>query len=315
MELRQLIKRLKILADYFWNNGIRDIYTNSKIYEVLISEQFEHQIINGHAYTADAKDENGELYEYKHYKISSSNHTWTFNDFTDRTIEKLHYIKEVFFTVINDKYTVPHIERIYIVPGEEVAKYLEEKTQYIFNSRKMINISPIQIINNMSYDIIDFEQTVCSSKLKEIFLTAAKIEEITGVDDILTSNKLWELLVAYELKHKVNSEQKKHDAYDEYGRTYEYKVSSRLGWIFQDITQNVLETYLYDERIVLALVDKQRFSVLRIYFCKPDAIVSILQNKLQKRMYERKPIKRLYACIGIQDLRHMIESGDAKWVH
>lgn len=74
MELKQLINRLKILADYFLSNGVEDIYTNSKIYEVLIAEQFGHQIINGHAYTPDARDEKGEFYEYKHYKVSSIIH-------------------------------------------------------------------------------------------------------------------------------------------------------------------------------------------------------------------------------------------------
>lgn len=315
MELKQLINRLKVLADYFLSNGVEDIYTNSKIYEVLIAEQFGHQIINGHAYVPDARGAEGEFYEYKHYKLSSSNHTWTFNDFTDKTIEKLYYVKEVYFAVINDAYTIPRIERIFVVPGEEVARYMEEKTPHIHNLRRMINISPTQIMSNMSYDIIDFERTCCSNKLKDIFLTAAKIEEITGVDDILTSNKLWELLVAYELNHNVNSEQKKHDAYDEFGRTYEYKVGSIPGWIFQDITQNVLESYLNDEAIVLAVVDKKRFSVERICFCKPDAIVSILKYKLQKRMNERIPIKRLYARIGMSDIRRMIERGDAEWVH
>lgn len=314
MELRQLINRLKVLADYFFSNGIDDIYTNSKIYEVLIAEQFGHQIINGHANTPDARDKEGEFYEYKHYKVSSSNHTWTFNDFTDRTIEKLYYVKEVYFTVINDEYTIPHIEKIFIVPGEEVARYLEKKTRHIFNLRRMINISPIQIKSNMFYDIIEMEKTTCSSKLKEIFLTASKIEEIIGVDGILTSNKLWELLVAYELNHNVNSEQRKHDAYDELGRTYEYKVSSDLRWTFQDITQNVLDGYLDDEKIVLAVVDKKRFSVERVYFCNPIAIVSILQCKLQDRMNGKKNIRRISSYIGMSDVRRMIDRGDAEWV-
>lgn len=314
MELRQLINRLKVLADYFFSNGIDDIYTNSKIYEVLIAEQFGHQIINGHANTPDARDGDGEFYEYKHYKISSSNHTWTFNDFTDRTIEKLYYVKEVYFTVINDEYTIPHIEKIYVVPGEKVARYMEEKTQHIFNLRRMINISPMQIVSNMSYDIIEMETTTCSSKLKEIFLTASKIEEITGVDGILTSNKLWELLVAYELNHNVNSEQRKHDAYDECGRTYEYKVSSDPRWTFQDITQNVLDGYLDDEKIVLAVVNKKRFSVERVYFCDPSAIVSILQCKLQDRMNGKKTIRRISSYIGMVDVRRMLDRGDAEWV-
>lgn len=314
MELRQLINRLKVLADYFFSNGIDDIYTNSKIYEVLIAEQFGHQIINGHANTPDARDGDGEFYEYKHYKVSSSNHTWTFNDFTDRTIEKLYYVKEVYFTVINDEYTIPHIEKIYVVPGEEVARYMEEKMQHIFNLRRMINISPMQIVSNMSYDIIEMETTTCSSKLKEIFLTASKIEEITGVDGILTSNKLWELLVAYELNHNVNSEQRKHDAYDECGRTYEYKVSSDPRWTFQDITQNVLDGYLDDEKIVLAVVNKKRFSVERVYFCDPSAIVSILQCKLQDRMNGKKTIRRISSYIGMVDVRRMLDRGDAEWV-
>ena len=46
---------------------------------------------------------------------------------------------------------------------------MEEKTQHIFNLRRMINISPMQIVSNMSYDIIEMETTICSSKLKEIF--------------------------------------------------------------------------------------------------------------------------------------------------
>ncbi len=314
MELKQLINRLKILADYFLSNGVEDIYTNSKIYEVLIAEQFGHQIINGHAYTPDARDEKGEFYEYKHYKVSSSNHTWTFNDFTDRTIEKLYYVKEVYFAVINDEYTIPDIEKIFIVPGEEVARYMEEKTQHISNLRKMINISPKQIMSNMAYDIIEMEKTTCSSKLKEIFMTASKIEAITGVEGILTSNKLWELLVAYELNHNVNSEQRKHDAYDELGRTYEYKVSSVPHWTFQDITQNVLDGYLDDEKIVLAVVDKKGFSVERICFCNPNAIVSILQCKLQDRINCKKTIRRISSYIGMSDVRRMIDGGDAEWV-
>ena len=166
----------------------------------------------------------------------------------------------------------------------------------------------------MAYDIIEMEKTTCSSKLKEIFMTASKIEAITGVEGILTSNKLWELLVAYELNHNVNSEQRKHDAYDELGRTYEYKVSSVPHWTFQDITQNVLDGYLDDEKIVLAVVDKKGFSVERICFCNPNAIVSILQCKLQDRINCKKTIRRISSYIGMSDVRRMIDGGDAEWV-
>ena len=48
MDLWQLIEQLKQLSDIFYASGIEDVYTNSKIYEVLMSEQFGHEIINGH---------------------------------------------------------------------------------------------------------------------------------------------------------------------------------------------------------------------------------------------------------------------------
>ena len=151
-------------------------------------------------------------------------------------------------------------------------------------------------------------------QIKRDFFLASKSEEITGVDGILTSNKLWEVLVAYELNHNVNSEQRKHDAYDEWGRTYEYKVSSDPRWTFQDITQNVLDGYLDDEKIVLAVVNKKRFSVERVYFCDPSAIVSILQCKLQDRMNGKKTIRRMSSYIGMVDVRRMLDGGDAEWV-
>lgn len=121
-------------------------------------------------------------------------------------------------------------------------------------------------------------------------------------------------MVAYELNHNVNSEQRKHDAYDEWGRTYEYKVSSDPRWTFQDITQNVLDGYLDDEKIVLAVVDKKIFSVERVYFCDPSAIVSILQCKLQERMNGKKTIRRISSHIGMVDVRRMLDEGDAEWV-
>ena len=314
MKLEQLIYRLKVLSDYFYSNGIEDIYTNSKIYEVLISEQFNHRIINGHAHTPDAEDSSGALYEYKHFKLSSSNHTWTFNDFSDMTIENLYGVKEVWFTVINDETVIPMIEKIYMVSGEEVANYLQLHTPYITNTRRMVNISPTQIINNMLYEVYEPARTICSEPLQEIFTTANLIEQMISVDGILTSNKLWELLVACELGHNINPDQKKHDAYDQFGRTYEYKVSSRTSWTFQDITINVLSGYLQDEKIVLSVVDKKNFQVVKVCYCDPDALVSILENKLQDKRERVETINRLSVTIGVGDIKNMIQRGNAEWV-
>jgi len=326
MDLWKLINKLKKMSDFFNENGIFDIYTNSKIYEVLIANQLGHQIINGHAYSPDAFDEDGNCYEYKHYKKSSSNHTWTFNDYTIRTINRLYRIKSVYFVVIDDKYVIPEIEKIYIVSGEEVAEYLKVKELGIENHRKMINISANQITDQMPFkliskhdiDSLNFASSwKCSqyyAALNEIFITAGEIKKIINVDGILTSNKLWELLVAYKMGHKINPEQKKHDAYDIKGRTYEYKVSIRPLWIFQDISDNVLESYFNDEKIILAIVDKGAFIVQHILMCQPKAIIEILNRKLIDKKDRFSEIRRLTASIGMRDVNQMIEAGDAEWI-
>lgn len=314
MDLKQLINRLKELSDLFCANGIEDIYTNSKIFEVLIAYQFGHQIINGHAYSSDAIDQDGNFYEYKHYKKSSSNHTWTFNDFTDETMKKLCTVKFVHFVVINDEVLIPQIEEIYVVPGQEVAEYMKTKTQYITNKRKMINISTRQIMDSMLYERIIPMETFYFAELKEVFVIAGSIEEIVKVNGILTSNKLWELLVACELDHYINPEQKQHDAYDVNGKTYEYKISTRPVWNFQDISSNVLASYRNDERIILAVVDKKAFIVQRMVACQPEAIIAILEKKLKIREENLNEVRRLTANIGIRDIEEMIESGEAEWV-
>lgn len=312
MDLWQLIERLKQLSDIFYVNGIEDVYTNSKIYEVLMSEQFGHKIINGHAKTLDAVDMDGNLYEYKHFKMSSSNHTWTFNDFTDATIEKLYDVKEVYFAIINDAPIIIHeVKEVYIVQGAEVAKYLENSTTNILNHRKMINISRHQIVNNMRHNVIRPNPVKVSNVLRDVFTVANEIELITGIRGILTSNKLWELLVSGELGHRINPEQRKHDACDQQGRTYEYKVTKKYSWKFQDISENVLESYMQDEKIVLAVVDKKEFVVENVYICAPKAIVTILKNKLSLLFEQREEVRRLEATINIGDVRNMIDRGEA----
>ena len=314
MQLWQLIQRLKELSDIFEERGISDIYTNSKIYEVLMAEQWGHVLINGHAHTPDAMDYDQKYYEYKHYKTSSSNHTWTFNDISGATIKNLNLIEKVLFAVIDDSNIVPRIDRIYSVSGAEVAEYLKRNIVYIENDRDMMNISPRQIIENMKYNIIYPDRKNISMELEEVFCCVNEIEEIINVRGLLTSNKLWELLVACKMRHYINPEQRRHDAFDELGYTYEYKVSSNKNWTFQDISENVLNGYLEDNKVILAIVDKRRFVVTGICACEPEAVVSILRCKLEKRMRDGKNLKRLSAGIGIGDINIMIEKGDAEWV-
>ena len=215
------------------------------------------------------------------------------------------------FAIIDDNPVIHEVKEVYIVEGIQVAKYLKDTTVNISNHRKMINISRHQIINNMEYTIIKPKQVNISNALQEVFTVANKIELITGIRGILTSNKLWELLVSGKLGHRINPEQRKHDAYDQQGRTYEYKVTKKYSWKFQDISENVLESYIQDEKIILAVVDKKEFIIENVYVCDPQAIVRILRDKLSLLFEQREEVRRLEATINIGDVRNMIDRGEA----
>lgn len=148
LELTKLFNKLREEEKQFLDKyQIDDIYSNSKIYEILIANHFGHKLIPGHSGSRDAKDEQDNEIEYKHYKQSSSNHTWTFNDFSNETIEKLRSCAYVYFVYIDDvtEDFPGQIKWAYIASGEQIAKYLSEATQKITNTRKMINVSAHQL--------------------------------------------------------------------------------------------------------------------------------------------------------------------------
>ncbi|KNY30473.1 hypothetical protein [Pseudobacteroides cellulosolvens] len=317
MELKKLLLHLNYLSVVFHNKGIKDIYTNSKIYELVIAEQLGHTIINGHAHTFDAITPNGEIVEYKHFKLSSSNHTWAFNDFSKKTIEKLNTIQYVIFAEIDDNMVRPIVSKMYVVSARDVAKYLASATLQIKNSRYMINVSTNQIKQNMNYNLIYPKYKEFSKELNDVFDTVYQIEQKTNILGLLTSNKIWELLVADILGHTVNSEQKKHDAVDELGNTFEYKISGdKKVWTFQDISDNVLDSYLNDKAIILAVVNKSIFGVRDIYMCNPNAMVTLLRKKLQKKILKKmekgEKVTRLSVAFGKRNLMELIEGGYAQ---
>jgi len=309
-DIKNLVINLKTLQDDFLNRfGVTDIISNSKIFEITIANDLEHILIPGHSGSRDAKDELGAEFEYKHYKESSSNHSWTFNDYTDATIEKLNNVKEVIFAHIDDSEIFPKFDWYYRVPGKMVSEYLSEKTKFIKNSRKMINVSPKQIEGSLGIRKT-FNSFNCRSGryydwLCKIYDIAKEIEKITGTKEILTSNKFWEILVALILGHKVLSEQLGHDAVDKYGRCYEYKVSKSHSWNFQDISNKVLDKYKNDNKIILALVDKDRFEIKEIYEADPTKTVKLLKRKLNKK-------KKRFKGVGkkLRRLQISISSGD-----
>src|SRR5690606_17243071 len=113
--------------------------------------------------------------------------------------------------------------------------------------------------------------------LGNIYGISSKLEKCTNVSQLLTSNKIWEVLVAVELGHNVNSEQGgragAHDAFDKNGNVFEYKVSKNHSWNFQDISENVLKKYLDDKEIILAIVDKTAIKVTHVYSADPKLVV------------------------------------------
>ena len=127
----------------------------------------------------------------------------------------------------------------------------------------MINVSPKQICNYLGYEkkyINNKTNQKYKNYLNEIFNITKELEFLTGVKNSLTSNKFWEIFIANHLGHKVNSEQGgrrgPHDAYNDRGESFEYKVSKNHSWNFQDISEDVLNKYYDDKAIILAVVDK-----------------------------------------------------------
>ena len=316
-KLIKLFKKLKEIQDFFNTNyNVNDIYSNSKIYEFLIANRFHHVAIPGHSGSRDAWDDDHNEIEYKHYKETSSNHTWTFNDYSDSTIEKLYNTPYCYFVYIDDKnYAFPgQVKWYYKVEGKVIANYLKEATKRITNKRKMINVSKCQL-NNLGCSMIeledfDYKNGIFGPQLTTIIETVQEMEQLTSTKGLLTSNKIWELFVAMNLDHTINSEQGgrkgSYDASDNEGNTYEYKVSKGYSWNFQDISNNVLTKYLDDKAMILATVDKTNMKLSSVYYALSENVVPVLREKLQNKMNnyktKNKEIKRLQVSLNKKDL-------------
>jgi hypothetical protein len=289
-------------------HGVNDIFSNSKIYEIQIANMLNHDLIPGHSGSRDARLLNME-FEYKHYKETSSNHSWTFNDFSDTTIAKLKDANlTLIFAHIQDSKKPAVFDWYYEVSGLQMHAYLKAHTKSIKNSRKMINVSANQIEARIGVNRTNTIPTVGRYEfwLKRIFEITDELEVLTGVPGVITSNKIWEVVVAAKLNHKVNGEQGgragAHDASDEKGRWYEYKVAKGDTWSFQDISDAVLEKYYETEAIICATVDKTSFGVVRIITISPEKLVPFLR----KRRDEKK--SRLMKT-GVEMRRNQISLG------
>ena len=181
-------------------------------------------------------------------------------------------------------------------------------TKQIKNSRKMINVSANQIETRMGILRKNFQESQgkYSHELKRIFSTIRKLEIMTKVDNILTSNKFWEVVVANELGHQVNSEQGgragAHDASDGHGNWFEYKVVVTNTWNFQDISEPVLEKYYETKSVICATVNKQELSVTEILSISPQALVPELRRQLkikaERAAANRKEVRRVAVSLG-----------------
>ena len=320
-KIQSCIKSLFTLQKHFYDvYNIDDIFSNSKFYEIIIANQLRHEPIPGHSGSRDAKDKNGSQYEYKHFKETSSNHSWTFNDYTDNLIANMHTYSFVFAHINDSDYKYPGIMDWYFpVKGAIIQDYLKKATKAIKNNRKMINVSPNQL------ESIGLKKSFCNvataksyagkfeKELQSIAKISHDLEKLTGIDKILTSNKLYELLVALELKQFVNSEQGgregAHDAFDHDGNTYEYKVYKTRNWNFQDISDSVLEKYYNDNKIYLAVVDKTNLIVKEIYSVTPKDAVPLLKNKLKEKIKKaeskNKTIRRKQVSIRLKEIQAM----------
>jgi hypothetical protein len=311
------INNLKIIQNIFLKKyNVDDIFSNSKIFEITIANKLNHILIPGHSGSRDAKDSLDNIYEYKHYKRTSSNHSWTFNDYSENTINKLKEIKSVIFAHINDTGNQFIFDWYYEVDGKIISTYLEEKTKLVKNNRKMINVSSTQIEKFLSIRKTFTDQQVSNNlygnDLGSIYKAIANIERITGVKNILTSNKIWEVLTSIHLNHNVNSEQGgrvgAHDAFDANNNQYEYKISKNPNWNFQDISENVLSKYNNIKYFILAIKNISNISINRIYFVKVKELLQRIRIKLQEKKERKQGIlRRLQISISLSDIKNITE--------
>ena len=313
---KKLVTRMQSISQHFRVvHGVSDIWSNSKIYEVIIANVLGHQMIPGHSGSLDAKDQQGREYEYKHFKQLSSNHSWTFNDFSDSTIAKLKsQVESVVFAHIDDENWPPAFDWAYLISGSKVAEYLEIKTKAIKNSRRMINISEKQLAeeNLGTRKLMPRDAGgIYSEQLGEIFDVVDLLERATGVSNIMTSNKFWEYIVSVPLGHKVNSEQGgragAHDASNNLGEWFEYKVSSKSTWNFQDISDKVLDKYFDCKEFILAVVDKSEIHVINVFAIDPTQAVPYLKAKRDSKAAKYsdmgKEVRRHQVTLSMRDLR------------
>jgi len=306
----------KIQIGFEEEYGVNDIFSNSKIYEIQIANSLGHDLIPGHSGSRDAKKGVTE-FEYKHFKETSSNHSWTFNDYSETTIAKLKDSNLVLiFAHVNDSQKPSIFDWYYEVSGFQMHQYLKEYTKAIKNNRKMINVSGNQIESRIGEKLkrVSRIEGRYEEWLNQIFEVTDELENLTGVPGVITSNKIWEVVVAATLNHQVNGEQGgragAHDASDEDGNWYEYKVAKGDSWNFQDISDAVLTKYYETAEVICATVNKSNFNVTRIISISPEKLVPVLRklrdekkNKLNKSGLE---MRRSQISLG---KRALIEAG------
>lgn len=310
-KILHLSRELTSLQEYFLKKyGVDDIFSNSKIFEIITADSLSHTLIPGHSGSRDARDKDGGEIEYKHFKESSSNHSWTFNDFSDTTIEKLNETKAVLFTHINDSSGIYEFDWYYEVKGEIMAKYLADATLSIMNTRKMINVSPRQLETRLGLKKIKVGKLNGNGKytqdLNKIYAAISNMEKESGVSNILTSNKIWELLTSIHLNHNVNSEQGgrvgAHDAFDEDGNQFEYKISKAKSWNFQDISENVLSKYENLKNFILAVKDVNSVSIKIIYVVDTKLLNRIRDKLEDKKIKKGSTLRRLQVSLTFRDI-------------
>ena len=335
--LKSINSLLDIQRSFKEKYEVDDIFGNSKVFEIVIANRLNHILIPGHSGSRDAKDSEGNVYEYKHYKESSSNHSWTFNDYSQSIFNKMREENyKIIYAHMDDTNGLSRklfreekppiiktsdLDWYYEIPGFLMADYLEEKTKKITNSRKMINVSRNQLEEYFSYPHnqrqtpqVRFDEGLYSEDLNLIFNEIEHLEKNTRVVNLLTSNKIWELITSVYLNHNVNPEQGgrlgAHDAYDEEGNQYEYKIAKTESWNFQDISEAVLKKYESVAGFILVTKNVETMSVRTIYHCNNNLLIKIrekMEMKAKKFKAEGKILRRKQISLTKNDISEFIK--------
>ena len=104
--------------------------------------------------------------------------------------------------------------------------------------------------------------------------------------DLLGNGVVSEILLSIELGHEWNNQHKHHDASDEHGRKFEYKIGTRKHWSFPYLTSKTVKRIRGYDGVYLAL--RKDLEITDIWFLHD---MELLKSYMERKVRASKSTK------------------------